>query len=133
MKYFATLDENNVVINTSVTEENNVIVNGSAFQEDVISEEDLEYATEYEIEENQIEYSIDNSITNNPASIGYKYDANLNAFIPPCPNETYILNTQTFEWEADPELEYDLHGDGIMYKYVPELNGWTLSEPSSTH
>jgi hypothetical protein len=124
MKYFAVLDENNIVINSYIIKENNTIVNGSAFEGDERPEVNLEYAIEYEIKENKIEYSMDNSITNNSASIGYKYDADLNAFIPPCLNDTYILNTQTFEWEPDLELEYDLHGDGVMYKYVPELNGW---------
>ena len=129
MKYFAVLDENNIVINAHVTEENNTIINGSAYADDETPEEDLEYTTTYEIEENEMEYSVDGSITINSAAIGYKYDADLNAFIPPCPDDTYILNTQTFEWEPDPELEYDLHGDGVMYRYVPELNGW---QPSPT-
>jgi hypothetical protein len=64
------------------------------------------------------QYSFDDSITNTPASIDYTYNENLNAFIRPCLDETYILNTETFEWEPDPELEYDLHGDGMMYKWI---------------
>lgn len=105
MKYFALLAENKIVINAFVIEDDN---------------------TEYTLDENVIEYSMDPSITNNPAAVGYTYNVDLNAFIPPCPDETYILNTQTFEWEPDPELEYDLHGDGILYKYVPDLKGWIL-------
>lgn len=105
MKYFAVLDENNIVTDANVVEED----------------------SEYEIQENTIPYSIDSSITNNSAAIGYTYNADLNAFIPPRPDDTYILNTQTFEWEPDPELGYDLHGDGILYKYVPELKGWIPS------
>ena len=106
MKYFAVLDENNIVINAHVLEED----------------------IEYEVQINEIPYSMDSSITNNPAAIGYRYDKDLNAFIPPCPNDTYILNTQTFEWEPDPELYYDLHGDGVLYKYDSDLKGWKLVE-----
>jgi hypothetical protein len=104
MKYFAVLDENNIVTDAHVVEED----------------------AEYVIQENIISYSMDNSITNNPAAIGYTYNADLNAFIPPQLDDTYILNTQTFEWEPNPELEYDLHGDGILYKYDPDLKGWIL-------
>ena len=73
-----------------------------------------------------IEYSEDKSTTNNTAVIDSFYDEDLNAFILPKPDETYILNTETFEWEPDPEVEYDLHGDGKMYKWIK--NGWILVE-----
>lgn len=102
MRYFAELDENNIVINAWV------------------SDNDLDNP-----DQNTIEYSEDTSITNNAAAIGHIYDSNLNAFIPPQPDPTYILNTQTFEWEPDENLEYDLHGDGKLYRYNKELNGWT--------
>lgn len=101
MKYFAELDENNIVINAWV------------------SDKDLNDSNQ-----NIIEYSEDTSITNNIAAIGHTYDSNLNAFIPPQPDLTYILNTQTFEWEPDENLEYDLHGDGKLYRYNRELKGW---------
>ena len=101
MRYFAELDENNAVINAWISD------NGPN-----------------EPNQNIIEYSEDNSITNNQPSIGHTYDPNLNAFIPPQPDLTYILNTQTFEWEPDENLEYDLHGDGKLYRYNRELKGW---------
>ena len=115
MKYFAILDENNIVINAQTVDDTIV------YEEDEVSLETI-----ISNDPRSIEYSLDTSITNNPASIGYRYDSNLNAFIPPCSDDTYILNTQTFEWEPDPELEYDLHGNGIMYRYSSELKGWTL-------
>jgi hypothetical protein len=77
---------------------------------------------------NVLQYSLDNSITNNRAEIGYTYNKELNAFIPPQPEETYILNQETFVWEPDLNLTYELHGDGVFYKYNKELNGWTISE-----
>lgn len=104
MRYFAELDENNLVANA---------ITGEDKPEDVLPHRFLEYSID------------DISITNNPASIGYTYDENLNAFIPPQTDPTYILNTQTFEWEPDENLEYDLHGDGKLYRYNKELNGWT--------
>lgn len=100
MRYFAELDENNIVTNAWTSDGD---FNG----------------------ENIIEYSEDTSITNNMANLGHTYDSSLNAFIPPQPDPTYILNTQTFEWEPDENLEYDLHGDGKLYRYNRELKGWT--------
>lgn len=104
MRYFAELDNNNIVIGAWVCDRDFVPEN----QDAII-----------------IEYSDNTSITNNVANIGYTYDDDLNAFIPPQPDPTYILNTQTFEWEPDENLEYDLHGDGKLYRYNKELNGWT--------
>jgi len=70
------------------------------------------------------EYSYDKSITNNPASIGYTYNSDLNVFIPPCPFENYVLNTETFEWERKLNDHYDVHGDGTLYMWNGE--GWDL-------
>jgi|LauGreDrversion4_2_1035121.scaffolds.fasta_scaffold127538_2 hypothetical protein len=102
MRYFAELDENNIVTNAWVSDNDS---NNS--------------------DQNTIEFSEDKSITNNAATIGHTYNSSLNAFIPPQPDPTYILNTQTFEWEPDENLEYDLHGDGKLYRYNRELKGWT--------
>ena len=35
----------------------------------------------------------------NYAGIGYTYDPNLDAFIPPKPEGDYVLNQETFQWE----------------------------------
>lgn len=106
MRYFAELDENNLVMNA-------FIIDSDGLLPDVPDSHRF------------LEYSEDTSITNNPASIGYTYYDDLNAFISSQPDPTYILNTQTFEWEPDENLEYDLHGDGKLYRYNRELNGWT--------
>jgi hypothetical protein len=64
------------------------------------------------------QYSInDKSITNSQAEIGYFYDEKLNAFIPPCENTTYILNLETYSWEPNPNIDYDLYGDGVMCRW----------------
>jgi hypothetical protein len=103
MRYFAELDDNNLVIGVYVSDG------------DFTPETDDYFV---------VEYSLDTSVTNNSASIGYTYDENLNAFIPPQYDSTYILNMQTFEWEPDKNLQYDLHGDGKLYRYDKEFNIW---------
>jgi len=71
------------------------------------------------------EYSLDQSITNNPARIPSTYDEDLNAFIVSGEDDTYNLNFETFEWEPDLNVDYDLHGDGIMYRW--DGDGWIFS------
>jgi len=73
-----------------------------------------------------VEYSLDQTITNTRASINSTYDESLNAFIPPCDDETYILNLETFQWEPDLNIDYDLYGDGTMYRWDGE--SWVLSD-----
>ena len=114
LKHFAILDKNNLVINKVSAHIN------------VLSETDFninDFLVSYPDGVSILEYSNDNSITNNSAEINYRYDSNLNAFIPPCFNDTYILNMETFQWEPNPEVEYDLHRTGLLFKYTPSL-GW---------
>lgn len=56
--------------------------------------------------------------------IGYTYDENRNAFIPPCPVDGYILDDTTLEWKPDPTRLYDKDGDGKLYRYNEETLAW---------
>jgi len=67
---------------------------------------------------------IDCTTTVNQPIIGATYDPIKNVFIPPKPNDDYILDETTFEWYPDPSKEFDLHGDGKLYRYNPENNSW---------
>jgi len=44
--------------------------------------------------------SYNGNIRKNYAGIGYKYDATLDAFIPPQPFASWTLNEETAQWEA---------------------------------
>jgi hypothetical protein len=70
-----------------------------------------------------IEYTGENDPLNQPGNDAI-YDSNKNAFIRLCPVEGYILNESTFEWEPDPSITYDLHGDGKQYRYDVENLCW---------
>lgn len=126
-KFIAILNQDNIVFNVNVfdqysinLESNEIIANNLNDLLDLFSEE-------YKIQE----YSIDDTtITNNPASIGYTYSSQLNAFIPPCPDITYILNTEDFNWYPNPEIGYDLNNDGVMSKWISEIGGWRIVDHS---
>ena len=56
----------------------------------------------------------------NYAGIGYSYDETKDAFIPPKPYASWILNEDTCRWEAP--VEYPT--DGIMYVWDEEITNW---------
>ena len=60
----------------------------------------------------------------NHASIGMTYDEDRDAFIPPKPFTSWILNEETCQWEA-PVVKPD---DGQNYNWNEETQQWDLNE-----
>jgi len=58
----------------------------------------------------------------NYAGIGYSYDEVRDAFIPPKPFDSWILNETTCLWEAP--VEYPT--DGQQYSWNEEMGTWDL-------
>ena len=59
----------------------------------------------------------------NFAAIGYIYDPVLDAFIPPKPFDSWVLNEQTGLWEAP--VPYPDYAWTIEYLWNEELQQWT--------
>jgi hypothetical protein len=57
----------------------------------------------------------------NYAGIGYTYDADRDAFIPPKPYESWVLDEDTCLWDAP--VPYPT--DGGMYAWDEESGAWT--------
>jgi hypothetical protein len=64
--------------------------------------------------------SYNSRIRKNYAGIGFKYDAELDAFIPPQPFASWTLNTETAQWQA-PVPTPD---DGKIYDWDEESTSW---------
>ena len=60
----------------------------------------------------------------NYAGIGYSYDPVLDAFIPPQPYPSWLLNTITCRWEAPTPYPTD----GQMYAWDEATLSWVLME-----
>jgi hypothetical protein len=58
----------------------------------------------------------------NFAGIGFTYNYNLDAFIPPKPYNSWILNEETCLWESP--IEYP--SDGLHYGWDETTTSWTL-------
>lgn len=67
-----------------------------------------------------VQTSYNGSIRKNYAGIGYTYDPNRDAFIPPKPYDSWILNEDTCRWE--PPIAYPT--DGINYKWNENNQSW---------
>jgi len=64
--------------------------------------------------------SYNGKIRKNYAGIGYTYDAIRDAFIPPKPYASWLLNETTCIWEAPTPKPYD----GKMYSWNEEQLAW---------
>ena len=63
------------------------------------------------------------SFRKNYAGIGYKFDINRNAFIPPKPYPSWILNEETCVWDAPVPYPQD----GNLYEWNEQTLSWDLS------
>lgn len=61
----------------------------------------------------------------NYAGIGYSYDAERDAFIPPKPFASWLLNEETCLWEAP--IQYP--NDGKYYRWDENALAWVLLDP----
>jgi hypothetical protein len=59
----------------------------------------------------------------NYAGIGYSYDDELDAFVPPKPFDSWILNEDTCQWKAP----IDYPNDGNAYIWNEDVQQWELS------
>jgi hypothetical protein len=60
----------------------------------------------------------------NYAGIGYTYDSVRDAFIPPKPFNSWILNEETCLWDAPTPMP----NDGQIYRWVEEDLNWQVVE-----
>jgi hypothetical protein len=60
----------------------------------------------------------------NYAGLGYYYDSDLDAFIPPKPFDSWILDEDTCQWEAP--LPYPT--DGLTYFWNEAIENWELRD-----
>ena len=61
----------------------------------------------------------------NYAGIGYTYDAGRDAFIPPKPHASWVLNETTCRWEAPTPMP--TAGEGEFYSWDEDTTSWVLN------
>jgi hypothetical protein len=135
MAYYALLDENNIVVKVIAGVDENIIqtdLDGTQVGGSSEAWEDF-YASLPWFEGLTCKRTSYNTLANkhlndgiafrgNYAGIGYKYDEEFNAFIPPQPYPSWKLNYETFQWQAPvamPEPE-----EGFAWKWSEINQEW---------
>jgi hypothetical protein len=102
MSHFAEIDKNNIVVRVIVAEKNFI---NTGFVGD---------------EFNWVQTSYNNNFRKNYAGIGYSYDKSRDAFIPPQPYPSWLLDEDTCLWDSPiPRPDDDKH-----YKWNETTTSW---------
>ena len=114
MAHYAFLDENNIVTEVIVGTDETELIEGK------------DPETWYGEFRGQVckRTSYNGNIRKNYAGIGFTYDADLDAFIPPKPFDSWLLNEDTANWEAPvpmPEGNYRWDEDSVSWLEVQEV------------
>jgi hypothetical protein len=119
MAHFAKLDENNVVIDVAVV--NNIeILSADGSESEVMGVAFLiRWSGGYS---NWKQTSYNGKIRKNYAGIGYTYDSDRDAFIPPQPFPSWVLNEETCRWDAPVAMPTD----GQRYNWDESTTSWDL-------
>lgn len=122
MAHFAKLDDHNIVIDVNVV--NNSDCDDLPFpQSELVGVAFLtQWSGGYT---NWKQTSYNANFRKNYAGIGYIYDATLDAFIPPKPYPSWLLNTQTCLWQAP--VAYPT--DGKKYYWDETSQSWVEITP----
>jgi hypothetical protein len=113
MSHFAELDENNVVLRVLVGDNN-------------MPNEGYDWFVE-NLGGTWVQTSYSGSIRKNFAGIGFTYDEERDAFIPPKPYDSWTLNETTCRWQAPTPYPQD----GRIYEWNEEDLIWDEVIPPS--
>lgn len=120
MAHFAELDSNNTVLRVIVVNNNDILdSNGQESEEVGINFCKGLFGGEWK----QTSYNA--NFRKNYAGIGYTYDGVLDAFIPPQPYPSWILNQSTCLWEAPVPMPTD----GQLYGWDEATQSWVVIAP----
>jgi len=129
MASFAKIENN--IVTTVVSVVNEVLKDSNGIEQEAIGIEFLKTLyNEPEAIWKQTSYNTHGNVHSlggtpfrkNHAGIGYTYDLNRDAFIPPKPFNSWILNEQTCLWDAPVAIPKDDN----MYKWNEEILNWEL-------
>ena len=120
MAYFAKLGTGNIV-ETVISINNSVITDSNGVEQEQLGVDFINKL--YNTRDVWKQTSYNNNIRKNYAGIGYKYDQQRDAFIPPKPFNSWILNEDTCRWEAP--VAYPT--DGSLYTWNETSKTWDLT------
>jgi hypothetical protein len=117
MAHFAQLDENNVVTQVIVVHNNDCTLDG--VENEFVGV--LFCQSIFGTETNWKQTSYNGTIRKNYASMGFTYDTGRDAFIPPKPFASWVLNEDTCCWDAPVPMPTE----GGPYQWDELAQSWT--------
>lgn len=115
MAHFAQLDDNNIVTQVIVVNNNELLDDNGIEQES----KGITFCQSL-LSGNWKQTSYNSNFRKNYAGIGYTYDVSKDAFIPPKPYNSWLLNEETCNWY--PPVVYP--DDGAAYSWNEETLSW---------
>jgi len=119
MAHFAEIDENNIVTRVLVVGDDQED-RGQEFLADDLGLGGTWLKTSYNTQAG-IHTLGGTSFRKNYAGIGYSYDETLDAFIPPKPFASWLLNEETCQWNAPVEMPVE---EGKFFTWDEETTSW---------
>jgi hypothetical protein len=116
MAYFSKIGLNNKVMEV-LSINNNELLDADGIEQEVIGVDFLTKLTGWSIWK---QTSYNSSFRKNFAGIGYTYDEERDAFIPPKPHESWTLNEDTCNWESPTPYP----DDGKIYLWNEDTQTW---------
>jgi hypothetical protein len=131
MAHFAKLDENNNVLAVHVVNNNVITIDGNESEQ-----AGIDFLTSLHGHTLWKQTSYNGNIRKNYAGIGFTYNEQLDAFVPPKPFSSWLLNENTCQWYAPISYPQDgyVHpnyggtGEGKMYLWNEETLSWVEAE-----
>jgi len=128
MSHFAKLDENNVVVFVTKGRQEDDGLEAELTARTGDTYKQTSYNTRggvhYDPETGEPSADQSKALRFNYAGVGYQYDADRDAFIPPKPFESWVLDETTCLWVAP----VDMPDDGQAYVWDESVGEWVVSE-----
>jgi len=102
MAHFAKLDENNNVIAVHVVNNDVITIDGNESEQ-----AGIDFLTSLHGHTLWKQTSYNSNFRKHYAGIGFTYNPNIDAFIPPKPFPSWVLNQTTCHWEAPVSMPID--------------------------
>ena len=131
MAHFARLDENNIVTQVIVVDNKDVTDPFTGQEDEILG---IAFCKKL-LGGNWVQTSYNSTIRKRYAGVGYSYNRALDAFVAPKPYESWVLNTETIDWESPvgpaPELTEAEVESGSRYEWDEENGVWNLVTPEA--
>jgi hypothetical protein len=115
MAHFAKIDENNKVLSVHVVNNDVINVDGNESEQ-----AGIDFLSSLHGHTLWKQTSYNGSFRKNYAGIDYTYDEGFDAFIPPKPYDSWVLNETSFQWQSPVEMP----NDGNQYSWNEDDVSW---------